>query len=321
MNLTFEQIKEFAVGAVKITKEGDKIRLQRMPDELEAVYKELSPDWYSKSRCSTDCCLEFHTDSRHLRLDFSVDFIDSNTWAKYEIFVDGLPLVYVKERGDRHTVVASLPEGDKHVSVCLPCHNIGYIRNVTVDDGSYVKPHRFDRKFLFLGDSITQGYSADHDAQAYSCTVARYYNAASVNWAVGGARFREETVMATDFDPDVVFVAYGTNDYTHLPADTYLANCTAYLDKIKNLFGNKKVFVISPIWRADCEILRGAGVLDDCRALVAREAEKRGFIHVDGYRLVPHNSEYFSDGFLHPNDLGFAHYSRNLIQFLQPILK
>lgn len=321
MNLTFEQIKSIAVGAVEVTQEADGIHFRRMSAELEQAFGRQRLDWYNRARCTTECRLEFHTDSRNLRVDFSVIFLEGNTFGKYEIYVDGLPVAFVKETGAQKTVSVELPEGDKHVTVALPCHNIGIIRNVVVDEGSYIRPHSFDRKMLFLGDSITQGYSANHDAMSYSYLVARHFNAESLNWAVGGADFCESTVEATDFDPDIVFVAYGTNDYARFSSMEELrSRCAGYLDKIKALYGDKKVFCISPIWRADGKIRLATGTHEECRQTIIREIEKRGFTHIDGYKIFPHMTEYFHDSFLHPNDHGFAIYASNLIKFLQPLI-
>lgn len=322
MNLTFEQIKTIAVGAVEVTKEPDGIHFKRMRAELENAFGAQDPAWYDKACCTTECRLEFHTDSRNLRVDFSIlRFIDSNTFGKYEIYVDDLPVAFVKETGAQKSVIVELPEGDKHVTVALPCHNVGAIRNVIVDEGSYIRPHSFDKKMLFLGDSITQGYSANHDAMSYSYLVARHFNAESLNWAVGGADFCASTVEATDFDPDIVFVAYGTNDYTHFSSMKELqSRCAGYLDKIKALYGDKKVFCISPIWRADGKMRKPTGTHEECRETIIREIEKRGFTHIDGYKIFPHMTEYFHDGYLHPNDHGFAIYASNLIKVLQPLI-
>lgn len=320
MNVSFEQIKECAVGVQRVWQDGDKVRFARMRPELEDSFGALRKDFYARAQSTTECRLEFHTDSRNLRIDLGVETIEENVNGKYEVFLDDLPAVFVKAPG-KQVVCLELPEGDTHVTVALPCHNKGWINAVMVDEGSYVRPHKFDRKMLFLGDSITQGYNATHDAQSYSYTVARHFNAYSLNWAVGGAFFDDSTVDKTDYDPDIVVIGYGTNDFTrfHSPEE-FTAACAGYLDKIKSLYGDKKVFVISPIWRADAGVVRASGTFTQCRSTVAREAEKRGFIHVDGYALCPHAEEYYADGYLHPNDLGFAHYARNLIKFMTPLI-
>jgi len=35
-------------------------------------------------------------------------------------------------------------------------------------------------------------------------------------------------------------------------------------------------------------------------------------------QLCPHSPEYYQDGFLHPNDMGFAIYAQNLIRLMLP---
>jgi hypothetical protein len=95
--------------------------------------------------------------------------------------------------------------------------------------------------------------------------------------------------------------------------------CAAYLDAVRSLYPHSKVFCISPIWRDGGERRLATGTLDECRAVIIEEAAKRGFVHIDGYSLVPHMNEYYTDG-LHPNDLGFALYGQNLVRQLQPYL-
>ncbi len=320
MILTFEQIKSFAQGALFVEKIGDRIRLRRMTETMEKAFVAMSSGHANEVCCSTDCRLDFHTDSRHLRVDFAVDFIRTNTHAKYEIFVNDVPYLFLRETGNQHTLCLDLPQGDKHVTICLPSHNVGYFRNVFLDEGSYARPHVFDKKILFIGDSITQGYTATHDAQSYSYLVARYFNASSLNWGVGGAKFYVSTLESTDFDPDIVSVAYGTNDYEDYTKETFERNCNAFLDKLKELYGNKQVFVITPIWRADGEVVRASGTHAQCCQCIAKAAAERGFTVVDGYQIFPHTTEYFQDGLLHPNDLGFHEYARNLIRAFQPYM-
>ena len=40
-------------------------------------------------------------------------------------------------------------------------------------------------------------------------------------------------------------------------------------------------------------------------------------IVIDGYDLVPHDTELFSDKRLHPNDDGFKYYAENLIKAIK----
>jgi len=48
------------------------------------------------------------------------------------------------------------------------------------------------------------------------------------------------------------------------------------------------------------------------RRAIEAEAAARGFIPVDGLKLVPPVAACYSDTYLHPNDLGFSYYYENL---------
>ena len=131
----------------------------------------------------------------------------------------------------------------------------------------------------------------------------------------------DKIAIKNDFEPDYITVAYGTNDYfTSASLDALETSCKAYFDRVQQLYGGKKIFYISPLWRADGDMVRRAGNLNECREVLIRQSQEHGFIHVDGYTLVPHSPFYFNDGFLHPNDLGFSLYSENLTKFLMKYL-
>lgn len=318
MNLTLEQMQACSAGALRVWKEDGCFCFARMSEALEKAFASVNPAYFDRARSTTDCRLDLHTDSRILRVAATAEKPDGG--CKIEIFIDGVPALFEAFTG-QYVICMELPEGDKRVTIALPCHSVGRLMNVSVDEWAYVKPHSFDRKILFLGDSITQGWKSDHDAQTYTGNVARWFNADSLNWAVGGSCFHPACVEQTEFDPDVVIVGYGTNDYSaRKDADQFVRFCKGHLEKVKEYYGQKKVFVITPIWRADHMLCKGVGTLLDCSALVRQEAEACGFVVLDGFKLFPHSREYMADGYLHPNDIGFSHYSMNLIKALTPYL-
>ena len=171
-----------------------------------------------------------------------------------------------------------------------------------------------------IGDSITQGWDSKFDSLSYANRVSRFFNAESIVQGRGGSYFKEETFeKLPNFDPDVVTVAYGVNDFHHYKTLSEMKeHLCAYLDKLKAAYGDKKVMVISPLWFKNREG-KPMGRYEDCRALIAAEAENRGFIHIDGLSFVPPLDEFFTDG-LHPNDLGFSLLSENLVREMQKYL-
>lgn len=309
MKLSLGQIKSVAFGAQEIALQADGgISFRRLKDTQVAAFTAMSETFTSRALATTGCRLDFHTDSRHV-------CVQTMGEGKYEILVNGLCAAVV-QGGMRPTV--ALPEGDTRVTILLPDHKAGMLKLVFLDEGSYVRPHVYDRKFLFLGDSITQGASSSRPSTTYANRISQFFNAQVMNWGLGGSYFNPATLASVDYDPDVIFLAYGTNDYNHFHSLEELeATSIAYMDRIGQLFPGKPVFYISPLWRADGELVRATGTHRQVCDRVIAHAISHGFHHIEGYDLVPHMEDYYADAFLHPNDLGFSLYSENLIWALK----
>lgn len=306
MKLTSEQIQEFSHGCIECTYENDKFTYARFtPGQVDAYEKRFA---VFRERCErpTGVRIEFETDSCAIRVDVAAP-------GRYELLVDGLAVQY-KECAANDSLYATLPQGNKHITVMLPWNSFGAISLIMLDEGAYAKPHEFKRKFLFLGDSITQGASAIRPTMTYVDRVARWFEADYLNLGVGGTKFFPEVLVKPEFDPDTVFVAFGTNDFNSTPRDRFELECKEYLDIIKKWYGDKTVYVISPIWRLDHDLVRKAGTLQEVREFIIGQAEDHGFIHIDGWKLVPHDSAYFADVRLHPNDMGMSVYAEQLIK-------
>ena len=109
----------------------------------------------------------------------------------------------------------------------------------------------------------------------------------------------------------------GTNDYNHFTtAEDMESHVRDYISDVKARFSAtaKRFIVISPIWRADLDFDRPMGTFEQARDIVIRAAEDNGMIHVDGLTLIPPAREFYQDKYLHPNDIGFALYTQNLLK-------
>ena len=84
------------------------------------------------------------------------------------------------------------------------------------------------------------------------------------------------------------------------------------------LYGTKiPILCISPLWRGDN--VDGIPTLTRFCEDVKKIASKYSNVKiVDGFKLVPHLSEYFLDN-LHPNQLGTEVYARNLVEEIRRI--
>lgn len=319
MKLTAEQIKQVAFGAVRTEMAEDGIHFYKCTAKQVAAWEAESEFLGNGAKGTTGVRLDFHTNSQHFAFTPATN-------GKFEIYIDGVlrrQIIATAGKGEEMALSDALgnPKDSYRVMLVFPSHSHGVLADVSLDDGATITPHTYGKKLLFIGDSITQGWAADYDSFSYAWRTARHFNADCVIQGIGGAYYHENTFDVLDFAPDAVILAYGTNDFSHFPDFAYMQErVTAYLDLVKSTYGDKQVFVLTPIWRGNREGKK-TGRFEDCCAMIGNEAAKRGFTVIDGLSLMSPMPEFFRDAYLHPNDLGFSLYAENLIAVLAQLLQ
>lgn len=315
MKLSLEQIKSITVGALNVWEEDGAIRFAKCTPKQVKAWQELNKTLGERAEATTGIRLDFHTNSK------SFAFV-SKTIGNYEIYIDNVLIyAYLKEDIEECKRRQITLDGKEHrITLYLPSHDTpGILETVEIDDHASMVPHKFDCKILFIGDSITQGWKSTWDSLSYAYHVSRFFNAESVIQGIGGAYYHATTFDdAIDFDPDIVIVAYGTNDWGHYKtiADGR-EHCQRFLDQVVAKYGNKKIFGISPIWRGNGATDKTMGSFKACKAYVKEEIVNHGMTLIDGETLTPHLPAFYSDGYLHPDTKGFGIYALNLIAELQ----
>ena len=316
MKLSNEQIKNVTFGAVHTEEAADGLRFFKCTPKQIDAWSSFADFLGDGSRCTTGIRLDFYTSSRCITIEAN---------GKFELYVDGLyhSTLLFNENESKNTVDLVCPLSDKaddfRVTLIFPSHSAGILRSVELDDGATVTPHTFERKILFIGDSITQGWNSGYDSLSYAWRVTRYFNAESVIHGVGGGYFHKDIFDSIDFDPEIVIIAFGTNDFGHNKTiDDLKKNASDFLCEIAKEYKGKKLFYISPIWREVQQ--KPMGSFKDCRSALIEIAQNYGFIHIDGLGLVPHDPEFFADKTVHPNAVGFGIYAENLIRAMQKYL-
>lgn len=304
MKLNLEQIKKITVGAVEIEQTADGIHFYKMQKcQVEAFYA-LSDVLGFRALTTTGIRLDFETDSQYLSFEIKGG-------KKFEYLIDGVYCGTITEK--RALIGLSAP---CRVTLVFPSHEIGVIDNVELADGATVTRHKFDRKVLFIGDSITQGWNSGIDTLSYAYRTSFALNLDSIIQGVGGAYYHESTFADSGFEPDAVIVAYGTNDVNHFGTkDEMIEQLRLYLEKVKETYKKSEICAISPIWVSGGNAEKRMGNLWECYELIADEIEKSGVRHIRGLDLVPHERRYFADD-LHPNKDGFGEYAGNLENIL-----
>ena len=122
------------------------------------------------------------------------------------------------------------------------------------------------------------------------------------------------------FDPDMIIVAYGTNDWCHGIDITKTAK--EYIDKLTRIYNHNRIFVILPIYRLDCEEEQEEATIsfyEFRNELNELCTQYENITVIDGWDFIPHFSDFYEDGYLHPNDMGFLLYAENLIKKLNEV--
>ncbi|MEG0691957.1 MAG: SGNH/GDSL hydrolase family protein, partial [Oscillospiraceae bacterium] len=170
------------------------------------------------------------------------------------------------------------------------------------------------KKYLALGDSITQGMLSPLSSITYPCILEREWDVQLLNHGVGGYLYNANSLDENlEFDPDIITVAYGANDhYCIASVDTIEENVDAYYKKLKRLYENKEIYAITPIWRGDLDSEEAVQKMRQIRKVITRKAQEYGFGIIDGMKLVPHIYEAYTDHGLHPNAFGFEEMAKNI---------
>lgn len=335
--IPFETLQRLAFG-VSYTKIADGLLYFSRFSENERNNVQPNEYYETKILSTAGVRLEFITDSRTLELEtaaqtktrqnrmfYAFDIVcDGKLIGQIKNFIEPPIYPYGDYPFDDQKGVFTLPAGSKRVCIYFPFTVTGKIRSLSLDDGAALRPVAKKTKLLQYGDSITQGYDALCPSCSYASRIAARLDADAVNKGIGGSLFLPELVKdKTDFQPDLITVAYGTNDWNAAGNfDDFKRRCNAFFARLAAHYPETPIAAISPIWRADCKESRALGPFDTVAKNIRETADKyENIFFIDGFNFVPHETKYFRDAYLHPNDEGFSFYADALIKQLEKILK
>ena len=327
MKLDLDHLAQFIQGAEAIVRKDDCIVPHRFTAaEMHAF--DGNADFRRKSYAASCVRLAFSTDATGFSMAYHVVKGSSRTFYYFDVYVNG---VMVQHSG--HESYVECPDNELHVTldgkpntvvVYFPCLSEIDIKSFDLEGGHVIAPAISLRTLFSYGDSITQGYDARYPSLAYPNQLADAIGAVVFNKAIGGDVFNPALVTATGpHKPDIITVAYGTNDWSHKNTkETFFAQMNGFYANLHNLYPDVPVFAILPIWRRDHDRVTDIGTFDELRGYLTEAVKPyANFRLLDGYQYVPHLEEAFSDKYLHPNDFGFEFYAKNLIAEIKDAMK
>lgn len=309
--------------------ESGNLHFHRFSEKQREVYTMESQDWAIKTHSSASVTFDFITNSDFIALKFDLYPGSSQKWGSIDLYVDGV--FYANRYADDLSIKLAgfaLPAGQHRVTVYFPWSAQTVVSEVHLSDGAFIIPVEKDLKMLCFGDSITQGYTSKYTSLSYVNQTARALDAEVVNQGIGGYYFNEATIDESilSYKPDIITVAYGTNDYSRYEtAEEYAEHTGRYIKKLAELFPDTKILGILPIYRNDqnhqVRKLYRSYSIDDARSILRGHYEACPNGYVLEETGIPHIPQAYAPDFLHPNEFGFSLMSQGVIRKIQQILK
>ena len=329
MKLSFDCLKTLMTGAVRYEERAGKLRPLRFSREQERLYYSVEPSFGKKTLSTAGVKAEFFTNSKTLTVEVEAYPSSSRYFFDFDVtvggkLVDSFGSTLKNENGSiekskkiRHTT--NLGEGEKRVALFFPWSVAIDIISVEIDDGAFVNPAPRTYKMLTFGDSITHGYDAKNPSNAYATALATALDADPCNKGIGGEVFRPAlAALCEEITPDIITVAYGTNDWSKLSSlEEYHQNSEQFFTFLASLYPDAKIIALTPIWRVDIDNETKLGEFSNIAKQIHAIAENIPNMKViDCVDFLPKTPEIFSDLRIHPNDRGFEYYLKGILENL-----
>lgn len=351
ITLNPEELASCAVNSIgQRTDDDSYMAFLRFTDRQMQVY-ESNAQYHQMSLCSSGIYLELETDGEELSFDCLVaqlspselvlikgdttlgdilhtlgETLKNVFWAGGQIDVSQHFDLYMNDSyidsvglGSGRLVFTLPNPGHQWVNVKIwfPLYKPFAIRCLSIN-GEWRNAREKLPVLYALGDSITQGFVAGKPSFCYVAQLAEMLGVRALNQGIGGALF--DSTILEDFEnlprPDMVSVAYGTNDWADRPSlDQTREQMTLFFRRLNQLYPDVPTVVLSPIWRADLNESKPGGTFASISRLILDIAGAYPQVRLfDGLRLSPHSTAFYADGFLHPNIAGFSYLALRLFR-------
>ena len=303
MQVSLDVISEMTYGAVCVEQGENGIRFHRFTQEQRELYLAVSPeDFYPKACATAGVSLCFRTNSSFVGLEYRMTKGSSRKFGWIDVYEDGVLMDHFggdTARPLEGSAKISLHSGEKLVQIYLPWSASCEIRKLEVEDGAYLHPVKREKTMIAYGDSITQGYDALYPSLSYASLVADWLDMNCVNKAIGGETFVPELLDSQEnLCPELITVAYGTNDWGRLDPVTLETRCRAFVQKLTRRYPQSRIIAILPIWRADMDRISAFGApLPAAISLMEGIYEEFGIPVIRGMDLTPHLSAFYADAY------------------------
>lgn len=308
-------------NCLNVIKDGDTYFPVRFTDKLFWFYQDTGVAQFPERAVQTaGITLEFYTSQEEISFTFFFTCF-ARDWVTFDVYENDMFMetIHFDDRtAESRFFYKKRTAGESRLVIYMPATADTHFRDFYL--GEYRPTEAPSRKYLALGCSIAQGMEAVSPSITYANIVKRHFDAQILNLGIGGFIYDPGSLDEDlPYDPDIITVAYGTNDTSSESSVAEITEKTsAYLEKLKSIYPDKTVHVITPVWRKEwddsAKFCHKAEAVQD---MIVSEAARHHFHVIDGRHAVPHSPAFYKDGFLHPNDLGFALYGLYVIKHMK----
>jgi lysophospholipase L1-like esterase len=315
MKLSLKQISPFVRGCGNLEEVDGEIFFDRIGAAGRAYY-DLSPASHLRARCPAGVMIEMRTDATavdiHLRLGGG-----ARTYATVDAVVENALVASMTNQqvhGDwQDRLVLPASEYARRLQIYFPHSAAANLVSIDLIDAQLVEPITPSKTLMTFGDSITQGMDAVHPSLTYVAVAARELRMDLYNYGIGGAVFARESLPVVPIArPDLITIAYGTNDFSDgRPVEM----ARDYLLQIRTMFPNTPLAVLMPLWRTKGDHdgwCNSSGMsLARYRDSIRSIAQDLNLPWIAHDWLLPAVASLHVDG-LHPSDAGHQIVGMNL---------
>ncbi|MCC6423025.1 MAG: hypothetical protein IT447_06055 [Phycisphaerales bacterium] len=318
--IPLSQLNTLASGICEWSIESDVWTPYRLPLPMRRHYQ--SDEMLDKrAHCTAGVALRFHTTASRLKIAirYGVSCRDIG-WGS--VVVDGKPFSSFGTQspvGDWPGEIALGDGADQPRLIELWLAHCAQMKIMGLSADAPLFPVKNNRKrWLALGDSITQGAEAQYPINTGICRAARKVDLDLLNLGIGSAHAEKELAdLLPDGQFDLITIAYGLNDYAKnlLPAD-YAAAMATLAAESRRLWPHAPIFMISATSIRNESDLNQLGLKvqhyrDALNSLKLPTATRI----IDGPTLTPDMGGIMDN--CHPTDEGFAVYAHTLLESIR----
>ena len=313
-------IRKLVHGAVEVKEENGTVQMFRFTSAERDAYRKYA-DYTMKTFAASGIRLEFRTDAQSVVLAGTASPASSRKFYYFDAAVNGVLCHHAGfescEEHPEFRFEIPLGSGSKEVCIYFPCLTRIGLTSLEFFGESVIESVVKNHQLICYGDSITQGYDARYPSLSYPNQLADFLHAEMFNKAIGGDLFNPALAAAGErIRPDLITVAYGTNDWSFSSRVSFMESCSASFRNLTERYPDVPVLAVLPIWRTPCETrITKVGSFSEMYEMIRKiTADYPQIRLVNGHALVPHLESCFSPDVLHPNDFGFQFIGRNLLR-------